>query len=54
MKNEESWRKADMQRMNDVERAEKTKKKIEEASSPYTVIAGRFEFKTRLSWSPYK
>lgn len=30
------------------------KKKKEEASSPYTVIAGRFEFRARLSWNPYK
>lgn len=26
----------------------------EEASSPYTVIAGRFEFRARLSSNPYK
>ena len=31
---------------------EKERGKKEDASSPYTVIAGRFEFKARLSWSP--
>lgn len=49
MKNEERWRRTDTHDgMSDRGRER------EDASSPYTVIAGRFEFRARLSRSPYK